>query len=191
MMHHGAIKKDDGLQPKQVHIGCGDKQIPGFINVDIRDLPNVDHVASADDMPFFEDDSIDLIYCSHILEHFPRPRIMAVLNEWYRVLRPGGTLRIAVPDFENLVNVYMETKDLSLILGPLVGRQDYPENTHYMVFDFPTLKRLLEGIGFKNIRRYDWRETIHKDYDDFSQAYIPHMDKDNGKLISLNIECEK
>lgn len=47
------------------------------------------------------------------------------------------------------------------------------------------------GAGFKDVRRYDWRQTEHKDYDDFSQAYIPHMDKENGLLISLNIEATK
>jgi hypothetical protein len=36
-----------------------------------------------------------------------------------------------------------------------------------------------------------WRETEHAHVDDFSQAYIPHMDKENGILISLNIECDK
>jgi hypothetical protein len=46
-------------------------------------------------------------------------------------------------------------------------------------------------VGFKNVHRYDWRQTIHKDYDDFSQAYIPHMDKEHGILISLNVEAEK
>lgn len=49
----------------------------------------------------------------------------------------------------------------------------------------------LETAGFKNIHRYDWRETIHKDYGDFSRAYIPPMDKEHGILISLNVEAEK
>ena len=43
----------------------------------------------------------------------------------------------------------------------------------------------------KNVIEYDWRETEHSEFDDHSQAYIPHMDKDNGTLISLNVECIK
>ena len=39
--------------------------------------------------------------------------------------------------------------------------------------------------------RYDWRQTLHKDHDDFSQAYVPHMDKEKGLLISLNVEADK
>lgn len=51
--------------------------------------------------------------------------------------------------------------------------------------------KVLEDVGFENVRRYNWRETEHALIDDYSQAYIPHMDKENGILISLNIECSK
>lgn len=175
----------------KLHIGCGKRYILGFIHVDVRKFPHVDYVTSADKLDMFKDNSADLIYTCHVLEHFRRDQTENVLKEWYRVLKPGGILRIAVPDFEKLVEVYLKTKDLQLILGPLVGRQDYPENTHYIVFDYSSLSKLLEKVGFKNIRRYDWRQTTHKDYDDYSQAYIPHMDKEGGILISLNVEAEK
>jgi hypothetical protein len=46
-------------------------------------------------------------------------------------------------------------------------------------------------LNILNIHRYDWRNTVHKDYDDYSQAYIPHMDKERGILMSLNVEGEK
>jgi hypothetical protein len=49
----------------------------------------------------------------------------------------------------------------------------------------------LKSCGFFNIIKFDWRETEHSDFDDHSQAYIPHMDKTNGTLISLNIETLK
>jgi predicted SAM-dependent methyltransferase len=178
-------------EPVRLHIGCGEKYIPGFVHIDVRKFPHIDHVASAEKLTMFADDSVDLIYCAHILEHFPRAKTSEVLAEWRRVLRPGGTLRLAVPDFEALSEVYQKTKDISLVIGPVVGRQNYPENLHYMIFDFPSLKKMLEDVGFRNVRRYDWRETVHKDYDDFSQAYIPHMDKERGRLISLNVEADK
>jgi predicted SAM-dependent methyltransferase len=139
----------------------------------------------------FEDNSVDLIYSSHTLEHFWRHQIEDVLKEWYRVLKPSGVLRIAIPDFEKIVEVYLKTKDLKLVMGLLYGRQDYPENTHFVAFDYSYLTEVLVKAGFRNIHRYDWRETIHKDYDDYSQAYIPHMDKQHGILVSLNVECEK
>jgi predicted SAM-dependent methyltransferase len=179
------------MQQKQLHIGCGNRYIPGMIHVDIRNFPHVDYVTGADKLYMFKDNSIDLIYCCHLLEHFRRSQMHLVLKEWYRVLKSGGTLRLAVPDFEKLVEVYSTTKDIRLVIGPIVGRQDFPENTHYMIFDLASLSELLIEVGFKNIHRYDWKQTIHRDYDDYSQAYLPHMDKENGILISLNLEAEK
>lgn len=175
----------------KLHIGCGEKYIPGFVHVDARKFPHVDYVTSADKLDMFKNDSVDLIYACCVLEHFKRNKTEDVLREWYRILKPGGVLRLSVPDFEKLVEVYLKYKDLKLILGPLVGRQDYPENTHYVIFDFSTLSETLKKVGFKRIYRYDWRKTIHKDYDDYSQAYIPHMEKKQGILISLNVEAKK
>ena len=175
----------------RLHIGCGDRYIPGFIHIDARKLPHVDYVTTADKLDMFEDNSVNLIYACHILDHLERNQVDLVLKEWYRVLVTGGILRIAVSDFEKLAEVYLKTRDLKLVLGPLLGRQDYPENTHFMIFDYAYLCEVLTEAGFKNIHRYDWRQTIHKDYDDLSQAYIPHMDKEQGILISLNVEAEK
>ena len=45
-----------------------------------------------------------------------------------------------------------------------------------------------KNIGFKFVERWDWRKTEHSDVDDFSQCYLPHMDKDNGMMMSLNIK---
>lgn len=175
----------------KLHLGCGKRHIPGFVHVDAIPFPHVDYVRDVTDLSCFETDSCDLIYACHLVEHFPRNGVDEVLKEWQRVLRPGGVLRIAVPDLEATCEVYSQTKNLALVIGPLYGRQDHPHNFHYNVFDFATAKRVLEGIGFVDVRLWDWRKTEHAEIDDLSQAYIPHMDKENGRLISLNVECTK
>lgn len=175
----------------KLHLGCGKRHIHGFVHIDAIDYPHVDHVSSIDNLPFIPSGTVDLIYNCHVLEHFKRCDVGRVLREWFRVLEPGGVLRISVPDFEKLCQVYGSYKDLSLVIGSLFGRQDYLYNIHYNVFDFDSLKSDLESAGFTNVRRYDWRQTSHADIDDYSQAYVPHMDKENGVLISLNVECDK
>ena len=82
---------------------------------------------------------------------------------------------------------------LDNFVGPLYGRMKMKEQLiyHKTVYDFISLKRLLSDIEFKKIHQFDWRETEHSIYDDHSQAYLPHMDKDSGVLISLNVECIK
>ena len=179
----------------QLHLGCGKRYIPGFIHIDLADFPHIDHKTDVSDLSMFEDKSVDLIYTCHVLEYFDRIQVKDVLKEWRRVLKPKGILRIAVPDFEAMVKVYQQYGDLSLIIGPLYGRWEIKGTQkvgyHHTVYDFQSLKEVLESAGFVNIHRYDWCETIHKDYDDYSQAYIPHMDKEHGLLISLNVEGEK
>ena len=117
--------------------------------------------------------------------------MVRVLREWYRVLKPQGILRTSVPDFAALVEIYRRTSDLNLVIGPLFGRQDYLYNIHYNVFDFASLRHDLEEAGFSNVSLYDWRETEHAAIDDYSQAYYPHMDKQNGTLVSLNVTAVK
>jgi len=175
----------------KLHLGCGERYIPSFIHVDLADYPHIDYKHDILDLSMFEDNSIDLIYVCHVLEHFKRYEIERVLTEWYRVLKPCGILRVAVPDFEAIVKAYKKYMDIELIMGLLYGGQDYEYNFHHVAFDFKYLEKILKKIGFKNIHRYDWRKTIHKNYDDFSQAYIPHMDKEHGILMSLNVEAEK
>lgn len=181
----------------KVHLGCGKRHIPGFVHVDLDEHPHVDHCHAIDQLPMFENDSIELIYACHALEYFDREEAVTVLSEWRRVLRPGGTLRLAVPDFEALIQVYGDAGGLGPVLGPLYGRMEIvgPDGRgllyHKTVYDFADLRALLGASGFANVRRYDWRDTEHRDVDDFSQAYLPHMDKENGLLISLNVEADK
>ena len=175
----------------KLHLGCGKRYIPGFIHVDILDYKHIDHIRNIDDLSIFKDNSVDLIYNCHVLEHFKRKEIQNVLNEWYRVLKPNGILRTSVPGFEEMLKIYDKYNDLNLILGGLVGGQTYNYNFHNMVFDFKTLKDYLNKSKFKKIYKYNWRNTEHSNIDDYSQAYIPHMDKDKGLPLSLNVEAIK
>jgi len=181
----------------QLHLGCGKRCIPGFVHVDLDDFPHIDYRSPIDSLPMFGDDTVDLIYCCHALQYFDRVQAPGVLREWRRVLKPGGVLRLAVPDFPALVSVYQKTGALSDILGPLFGRIAIhgPNGPaviyHRTVYDYKSLEELCLNAGFRSFRSYDWRQTIHKDFDDFSQAYKPHMQKEHGLLISLNVEAIK
>ena len=86
---------------------------------------------------------------------------------------------------------YREEGNIAELLGLVVGGQKDPWDLHGMIFDFAHLAAGLEAAGFRDVRRYDWRETdlAAMGIDDFSQAYLPHMDKDNGRLMMLNVEA--
>ena len=152
----------------KLHIGRGFRNLPGYKHFDIRKLDeHIDYVGSAQDLSQFPDGSIEEIYACHLLEHFGRNQVNEVLKEWYRVICPGGgQIRIAVPDFGAVVEEYRNTHDLFPLLGLLYGGQDYDFNFHYVTFDLT-------------------------EYDDCSRAYLPHMDFENGRLMSLNVVARK
>jgi hypothetical protein len=114
------------------------------------------------------------------------------MRRWNEVLKPGGVLRISVPDLEAVFAAYFYHKDLRLLQNFLYGSQKHPYDFHYTGWDFQTMKEDLEAAGFVNVRRYDWQKTPPHNYvDDYSQAYLPHMEKIKGKLMSLNVEANK
>jgi len=177
----------------KLHLGCGPRYIPGFIHVDLQAAPHVAIVGPVERLAI-GDSCASLIYASHVLEHFGRYAFKAVLREWFRVLAPGGTLRLSVPDFAACAAIYYEsglTDGLSGLVGLVVGGQRNEYDHHKMIFDEALLRRELLDAGFHNIRRWDWRTTEHAHIDDYSQAYLPHLDKQNGRLMSLNIEADR
>ena len=100
-------------------------------------------------------------------------------------------MRIAVPNFESIVEEYLSSRNLELVMGLLYGGQNYEYNFHYQTYDFYRLSDLLRRAGFSDIQRYDWRDFLPKGYDDFSRACLPHMDFENGRLMSLNVTAKK
>ena len=175
----------------KLHIGCGPKYLEGYKHMDAMEYPHVDYIGTADNLSVIADASLDEIYGSHILEHIGRLEIETVLKEWCRVLKPGGVIRLAVPDFGAVVAHYNEHQNLDKVMGLLYGGQTYEFNFHYQAYDLPRLTRLLTDAGFENVTHYDWQTFLPEDYDDFSKAYLPHMDFENGRLMSLNVTGTK
>jgi predicted SAM-dependent methyltransferase len=175
-----------------LHIGCGKVDIPGFTNIDLEEYDHIDYVQDGTDLFNFERDSVDLIYASHVLDHLSRKNELdkALIN-WYRILKPGGTLRVAVSDFEMVAKLYLKGFDLEKLWGFIVGGHKTEYDKHGCIFDYKVLKRYLEEHGFKNIRKYNWKRTIHANYWDYSRSYIPKGEDKKGILMSLNVEANK
>lgn len=177
----------------KLHLGCGKRNFgEEWIHIDASSFPHIkyNNIVS---LPF-ENNSVDIIYASHVISYFDRQEIIDVLKEWNRVLKTNGILRLAMPDFESMAKLYVNKNiDLNYFLGPLYGKMISGDKTiyHKTTYDFNSIKNIINQCGFTNVKLYDWRNIDHGSIDDHSQAYIPHMDKENGTLISLNIECNK
>jgi predicted SAM-dependent methyltransferase len=172
-----------------LHLGCGDFNIPGFINIDKLPLPHIHYRSSIEKLPFIKSNSVDLIYMSHCLEHIPQWNIPAALNEYYRILKKGGILRISVPDFKVIVEMYQKSDNIRFILPPLFGSQEYKFNFHYVAFDYKYLEELLKQCNFKEVRKWKFGDGNLKSFPDWSGRSIDVEGTDYK--ISLNVEAVK
>jgi predicted SAM-dependent methyltransferase len=162
--------------------GYRDGRIPGFAVVDLRDVPDTDIVADIGDLSFLPDMSVDEIYASNCLEHFPHTQTVSVLKEWRRVLKPGAILWISVPDFDAAVRIYQAGGLTEWLIYHLWGDQAHPLNYHYVTFNFARLAAEVIEAGFADITRVvDFPFGIK----DASQLVDSHF-----KIpISLNVKC--
>jgi hypothetical protein len=78
--------------------------------------------------------------------------------------------------------------DLEELMGLLYGGQNNIYDCHHIAFNSRLLTKYLKQVGFRKISMWDWRAVDHGVYDDYSQCFLPHMDKTNGLLMSLNME---
>jgi len=177
----------------KLNLGCGWRNFGlDWVHIDGGSYPHLDSTDIIN-LPY-PDNSVDIIYSSHTIEYFNRTEVKDVLSIWYNKLKPGGILRLAVPNFEVLAKLYVKNKiSLSQVLGPLYGQMLMGDETiyHKTTYDYKSLESLLLDLNFNNIKSYNWEKTEHFNLDDFSQSYIPHMDKENGILTSLNVEAQK
>ncbi|MFJ8102447.1 class I SAM-dependent methyltransferase [Lysinibacillus sp. NPDC096212] len=96
---------------KLLNVGCGTTFHKAWVNIDINSIhEEIINVDIRKGLPF-EESSFDVVYSSHVLEHFSIQDGLSLLNEIYRVLRPNGIVRIVVPDLENITRNYLSSLD--------------------------------------------------------------------------------
>ena len=134
-----APKQSANGAPRLLNVGCGATFHRDWINIDSapesKDVAAVDVI---DGLPF-SDGSFDAVYCSHMLEHLEARQGLALLAQMYRVLRPGGTVRVAVPDLETIAREYLR------LLGQARAGRDERQYDWIMLELFDQLARDRSG----------------------------------------------
>ncbi len=95
----------------KLNFGCGHRYVKGWVNIDFHsEHPEVKRVNLLRRLPFAEG-AFDVVYSSHVLEHFAPATAEALLRECHRVLKPGGILRTVLPDLETACREYVRLLD--------------------------------------------------------------------------------
>lgn len=151
--------------PLRLEIAAGDKPQEGYLHHDIRPLPHIDVVCDARSFPQEHKGRFDEVYASNILEHFNRFEVRAVLQEWASLLRPGGLLRVIVPDLEEISRQFVGGHiDHEFFVYLVYGGQDYEFNRHYYGFTPDAAQALFESVGLEIVKvkpgkRWEQRTT--------------------------------
>ncbi len=139
--------------PIRLNLGCGEDRLEGYINVDAyvetadlrMDIFNLD----------FEDETVDEVFSSHMLEHLAKYEVPRALAEWRRVLKPGGCLRLSVPDLEWVLKEWLATPEehrWAWRLDTIFGLQTHEGEYHKTGFTAARMEQVLTEAGFARAR---------------------------------------
>ncbi len=145
---HELVVKDGKTR---LNLGSGEWGIPGYTNIDRKSGKE----AYPLDCP---DSSVDVIRASHLLEHFGFREIPLVLKDWIRALKPGGVLKIAVPDFDHIIKSY-QTSSGKPWPAYLFGSQSDENDFHKAPFCERDLITILTQVGLTDLTR--WTSEIN------------------------------
>ena len=141
----------------KLHLGCGEKYLEGYENVDYPQSEHSVVKVRADKYHeirtlSYPENSIDEIRSHHLFEHFLRAETVALLMKWRRWLAPGGKLVIETPDFLGCAAAYASamTQKRRMELGRhMMGSEEARWAIHYDFWDAPKFKYVFRGCGFE------------------------------------------
>ena len=157
---------DATARPLRLNLGCGDKILPGYVNVDVveaRAGMRPDVICDLHDLAPFAADSADEVLAVHVVEHFWRWEIRDVLREWLRVLKPGGRMVIECPNILSACQTFLqnpeqfarEDQNGQRTMWVFYGDPQWkdPLMIHRWGYTPESLKALLSEVGLKDVRQ--------------------------------------
>ena len=194
------MRRNASKNTRYLEIGPGLTRLNGFETLNIIDGKAVDYIADISQQLSFPNNSFDLIYASHVIEHVPWFLQKQLFSEFYRILKPGGKIEIWVPNFKKVletVTTYYQTGE------NLTGNDGwYRFNEEKDVMTWANGRIFTYGDGTANPMSFNWHrcvftpESLTKLYADAGFSNITTMDRtevrgmDHG-WINLGVKATK
>ena len=172
-----AKKIIENTKDLKLHVGCGTVYKDGWINIDNNSDNNIEKLNLIWDVTFplpFSTNSVSFLYNEHLLEHLEVKNAQRVLKDFLRVLKPGGVMRIAMPDLNSCVNTYnnkdyLKNSQESLMRNGLGHVKTNAELLninmrywgHQWLYDWEELERRLRDAGCEQIVQCSFGESEH------------------------------
>lgn len=176
---------------KRLNWGCGASGEPGWINSDRKEGPGIDISCEIRDGLPLEDDSMDYIVSIHALPEVPYPDLVPVLQELRRVLKPGGVLRLGLPDLDKGIQAYLNN-DHDYFMIPddeakRIGTKFIVQMIWYgwtrTLFTRDFIEELLYKAGFQRVCHVEFKQT--------GSPFAGIVALDNREQESLFVEAIK
>lgn len=133
----------------KLHLGCGQRRLEDFVNIDLNHGRAVDYACDITRLPC-RSNSVERIESYHVFEHLRQASAKTALREWFRVLKPGGSMAMEMPDFDADVREYLAGNYERLF--SIFGRDRFTGDIHHFGYNYQRLSALLSDAGFVYIR---------------------------------------
>lgn len=164
VQRRAAEKIESSVTPLRLHLGCGGEHKSGWVNIDCVGDP----VELAWNLKYgipFGSGKVDAIFSEHLFEHLPLQSGLALMDDCFRVLKPGGIVRIGVPDAGKLLASYLGDGKYLESLHPgrptrLIAAQElFYWHGHLTMFDRDTLALLFKAAGFPDPEQREFGDS--------------------------------
>lgn len=196
---------------RKLHLGAGNINLDSWFNTDL--CPQIQNEIFYLDILktpyFFNDNSFDYIYSEHNFEHFELDELYKILKECLRILKPNGIIRIATPDLNKMIEFYQEDNKINndynnWAIDSFIpfAKEKFMKNKaivfnnffkcwgHKFIYDYETLKHLLELSGFKKVIECKISKSEFKDLNNI-ESHWKEIGKRYNSIETMVIEAKK